>query len=202
MPVIREWLFRLSNFTVPSASPIDDSLPSFLPGTKLAAATDTRGNRWLVYQAADRIISVYNAKTRSNERIETTKKFVSTTVAPFLGVTVSPPDKAAGRPAHVYVYFVGADGHIHVIVGNVVEQDQSVVFDTTTPPVAAFDVYLGQNAKVPVPAWSQLAVVPYASRTVVQDPDASEVKMVPRPCNLLFSFDRDGVRQTQCDEWK
>lgn len=144
---------------------------------------------------------VYNARTRDNKRIEKTTALVSTTVAPFLGVCAAPPDKAAGRPARVYVYFVASDGHVNVVMGNVGE-DQILNFGVNTSPAATFDAHTGENSKVTVPAWSQLAVLPHAARTGVLDPDAAEIKMVPKPCNLLFSFDGEGVKQTECDEWK
>lgn len=145
---------------------------------------------------------MYNAKTRDNKRIETTKSLVSTTAAPFLGVTVAPADKATKRPPRVYVYFVASDNHVNVVVGTVSETDDLVSFPGDSPPAATFDAHTGKNAKVGVPAWSQLAVLPYAARTAVLDPDATEVKMVPKPSNLLFAFDGDVVRHYECDEWK
>ncbi|KAK0747050.1 hypothetical protein B0T18DRAFT_447412 [Schizothecium vesticola] len=205
-PCLREWPFRLSNFTKPSANPIDKTLPNFLPGTKLAAATDSRGNRWLVYQSSDGTISVYNAKTRANIRIETTKAFVNAFKSPFLGVCVVPADKAVKRDlARVYVYYIGSDGHVHVIFGEVSEKDQALSFAVKTKPAATFDVHAGENAVVIPEEWSQIAVVPWASR-VVADPDDAE-KTVAKPCNLLFYFDGDTVTQREepavsgrCDE--
>ncbi|KAK1829756.1 hypothetical protein QBC39DRAFT_435392 [Podospora conica] len=200
VPVLREWVCRLSNFTKPSASPIDKSLPNFLPGTKLAAATDNRGNRWLVYQAKDSTVCVYNVKTRANVRIETTNPLVDSVKPTYLGVSVAPADKATGRTARVYVYYVGSDGTVHVIDGEVSEKDQLLSFAVKAKPGPTFDVQSGESTVAKPEEWSQIAVVPWLSRTV-PDPD-NEGQTLPKPANVLFYFDGDSLRQIECDEWK
>lgn len=88
---------------------------------------------------------------------------------------------------------------MHVIYGEVNEKDQALSFAVKTKPAATFDVHAGENGVVVPEEWSQIAVVPWASR-MAADPDDVE-KMVAKPSNLLFYFEGDKVRQIECDEW-
>lgn len=193
-----------------------------LEGTRIAC-TIFNGTRWIVYQAADNRIHLYNAGSNhgrfcyphkytwmslnSNvvlshtdiDIIHTMGSESSYHAKPKTPLAVSFSSGPNVKP-QCFVYYIDESNRV-AFISSLVEGKDTVKFSTEKPEGVLDARNTSSTDPIEVQSWSEIAVIPYPDRTNPEDDEK------PKPSNLLFcikagEYPTKDVTQTECNEWK